>query len=351
MAVKFATINLFHFAEPGIYWHERKSNKVHTPPSWAAKKDWLSQTLTAMDADVVAFQEVVSVEELKQLCLALGYTDFVCLTEPKFDEAEAAGVADGTKIYVNATVALVSRFPVSEAEAISSLGDVIAHTVIDNGAGFSRPPIRCHIAVPDIGDTVVYAAHFKSQGAFVDEDRMDAIADWEEKFKTYFLERMYEGVDQVSKRAAEAGAVYARFRQDIEADLERPVILLGDLNEGPDSHTISILTQGDMVFAIGSIPRAHFPDEHRFRQYTHILYDCYALVPNQQVKRPVTHSGWGSGETLDYAIVSNGLNPKNPRRKGTVVKHEVWSDHFIAGMPKDITSDHAPVVVTVDPVA
>ena len=342
MPVKLATMNLYHFAKPGIYWHERKDSKTHSDTSWTEKTDWVAATLADMDADIVAFQEVVSVDALRQLCEAAGYAEFRCETDPVFDSGDA-------DIYVNATVAIASRHPVNEATAVPALGEIIPETVIDCTARFSRPPLRCEIDIPGIGGTVVYAAHFKSQGAFVDDDAMDAIADWDERIKAYFTQRMHAGVDQVSKRAAEAGAMYARFREDIEGDTDRPVVLLGDLNEGPESHTISILTQSDMIFYIGSVWRAHIPEEHRFRKYIHRLYDSYTLVSSAETKRPVTHAGWDSGETLDYAIVSNGLNPKNPRRRGTVVGNEVWNDHFVQELPKDVTSDHAPVIVTIEP--
>jgi hypothetical protein len=44
--------------------------------------------------------------------------------------------------------------------------------------------------------------------------------------------------------------------------------------------------------------------------------------------RPNTHGGIISGSTLDYVVVSNGLNPKNPRRRGEVTKVEVYDEHF-----------------------
>jgi endonuclease/exonuclease/phosphatase family metal-dependent hydrolase len=47
------------------------------------------------------------------------------------------------------------------------------------------------------------------------------------------MERAMAGVNQVAKRAAEAGAIYRMFRQVIDADPDAPVILLGDLNEDP----------------------------------------------------------------------------------------------------------------------
>ena len=92
------------------------------------------------------------------------------------------------------------------------------------------------------------------------------------------------------------------------------------------------------------------PEEHKFRKYTPPTSTTATRSSRtSRAKRPVTHSGWESGETLDYAIVSNGLNPKNPRRRGTVLGNEVWNDHFVEELAKDVTSDHAPVIVTIEP--
>ena len=340
--IRLATLNLYHFAAPGIFWHERKDRATHGAESWAAKKDWVALMLSGMKADIVAFQEVVSVDELRYLCHEAGYSDFRCVTGPKFDDEDGA-------VYVNATVAIAARFEATHVDAITGFGELIGKTILDSSAQFSRPPLRCEYEIPGIGNTVVYAAHFKSQGAFVDDDEIDAIADWDQKVRHFYTKRMYGGVDQVAKRAGEAGAMYQRFRHDLAHDPDRPVILLGDLNEGPHSHSLAILTQSDMVLEIGSVHYSQIPEEFRHLKHVHRLYDAYTLVPNAEVTRPITHSGWGEGETLDYAIVSNGLNPKNPRRRATVVRHEVWSDHFLDGSEKARSSDHAPVLVTIEP--
>jgi hypothetical protein len=66
--------------------------------------------------------------------------------------------------------------------------------------------------------------------------------------------------------------------------------------------------------------------------------------------RPNTHGGVGSGlRHSTTVVVSNGLNPKNPRRRGEVTKVEVYDDHFAAGLAqlKDRSSDHAPVIATI----
>ncbi|GEO83880.1 MULTISPECIES: endonuclease/exonuclease/phosphatase family protein [Alphaproteobacteria] len=338
--LKVATFNLYHFAEPGIFWHERKASATYTPEQWAAKLAWISGVLAKMDADVIGFQEVVSDEALRTLTQAAGYPYFYNAARAIFDPDDAA-------VYVNATVAIASRLPFTAVNDLAGVAGVPEDTVIDAGFSFSRVPVEAVVAAPGVGEIRIYVCHLKSQGAFVDPDEIDVVSEWAEKVKRYYALRAMAGVDQVAKRAAEAGALYRTFRRTLDVDPEAAVILLGDMNEDPESHTLGILTQGERVFSWGSVAGDAIPEAFAYLKHVFKLYDAWHLVPTQQNSRPVTHSSFGHGSVLDYVILSNGLNPKNPRRHGTVSKIEVFDDHFRDGPPRGIASDHAPVVATI----
>ncbi|MEQ8306508.1 MAG: endonuclease/exonuclease/phosphatase family protein [Hoeflea sp.] len=342
--IRAATFNLYHFAAPGIYWHQRKQGSTYTVPEWEAKKAWIAAMLGEMNADVIGFQEVVSQDELAALLAANGYPHVFFPARPDFDD-------DDPEIYVNATVAIASRFPFVRAEALQGLAGVPGDTVIDEDFRFSRMPVDATIDLPGIGEARIIVCHFKSQGAFVDEDEIDALEDWGDKIRATYMRRAMEGVNQVAKRAAEAGVIYRIFRQSIDADPEAALVLLGDLNEDPASHTISILTQADRVWSWGSVASNGVPQDLAYLKHVYKLYDAFNLVPMQGLVRPNTHGGVGSGSTLDYVVVSNGLNSKNPRRRGEVTKLEVYDNHFADGLAKDRSSDHAPVIATIGSVA
>lgn len=303
--VKVASFNLYHFAAPGIYWHDRKPSATYSEEDWQQKKAWIATIVAEMGADVIGFQEVVSQDELKALMLAAGYAHFFCPAAPAFDPDDPA-------VYVNATVAIASRFPFVSAEPLSGVAGVPADTVIDDDFRFSRTPVNAVIDLPGIGETRIFVCHFKSQGAFVDADGIDGLADWGAKIRAAYMSRAMAGVDQVAKRAAEAGAIYRMFRQSIDLDPDAPVILLGDLNEDPASHTISILTQADRVWSWGSVAANGIPEAFAYLKHVYKLYDAFNLVVMQGLVRPNTHGGVESGSVLDYVVVSNGLNPKNP---------------------------------------
>lgn len=336
---KLATFNLFHYAVPGIFWHERKPEATYTDAQWAAKNAWIGATLDQMGADVVGFQEVVSSDALRNLVAAHGYPHFYVGGAPVFDGVDPA-------IYVNAVVALASKHPMLASD-LSELGGIPADTVIDDQFRFSRTPVVAKVALPDLGETTVYVCHFKSQGAFVLNEDIDAIADWGDKIKTHYRLRAIAGVDQVSKRAAEAGVLFQLFRRALEQDPNARVVLLGDLNEGPESHTMGILTQSERVFSWGSQPQNAVPADKVFLKHTYPLYDSWNLAATPGGLRPVTHRSGQGGSVLDYVIVTNAFNPRNPRRSATVESVKVFDEHFITERPKQESSDHSPVMATI----
>lgn len=340
-AVKVATFNLYHFAGPGIFWHQRKPSATYSELQWAEKKAWIAGMVQKMDADVIGFQEVVSHEELGARMAACGYPYFFCTGHPMFDPDDPA-------VYVNATVAIASRHPFVSVHPLSGVAGLPDETVIDGDFNFSRTPVDAVIDLAGIGETRIFVCHFKSQGAFVDDDEIDAIVGWDSKIRTTYMKRAMAGVNQVAKRVAEAAAMYRLFRQVIDADPDAPVILLGDLNEAPGSHMISILTQADRVWSWGSVEADAVPEEFAYLKHVYKLYDAFNLVVMQGLTRPNTHGDIYSGSVLDYCVVSNGLNPKNPRRRGAVTKTEVFDMHFGTGRPREVSSDHAPVVTTIE---
>ncbi|MCG6442078.1 endonuclease/exonuclease/phosphatase family protein, partial [Vibrio parahaemolyticus] len=58
MQVRFATANLFNYLAPPNAFYE--FNNIYEQTQWQKKQRWLSQKLTALNADVIGFQEVFS---------------------------------------------------------------------------------------------------------------------------------------------------------------------------------------------------------------------------------------------------------------------------------------------------
>ena len=161
---------------------------------------------------------------------------------------------------------------------------------------------------------VIYSVHLNSPGTRVDADVIDTIEGNEAKLSRYFLERAEAGVDQVAKRAGEAAALYARVRHDLSHDRLRPVLVMGDFNDGPQSYTLDIITQRRTVHALGSAHGDALPDDLPELARNYLLFDTEQWAASQQPQRPATFRDPTTEKTaiLDYILVSAGLHPDIP---------------------------------------
>ena len=119
-------------------------------------------------------------------------------------------------------------------------------------------------------------------------------------------------------RAAEAAAL----RHLILADLHesaKPTIVLGDLNDTPDSASTQIVRG----------PTPHKDMVHREKQalWDVILYSTFRIAPERS---PTIHTHIHDGERdiLDHILVSEEFYSRNKERIGDVLRHEVINDHL-----------------------
>ena len=342
--VRLATLNLYQYAEPGTYWYERESDNTHSAEAWEAKRNWVRSTLAALDADVVALQEVFSTGSLRDLANEVGYEHVAIVAEPPRDEADPA-------VFLGPVVAIVSRHPFAgEPSALPVAPELADGTPLAADFAFRRDIVRASIDLPGLGSTTVMSAHLKSQGAFVDGDAIAELPNWRERFREHLRQRAIKDADQIVRRSGEAAAIYLAAMEEVEADRNAPIVVLGDLNDTPDSPTLRLATQREWV---RNIARRRYTGiespADRSWFYAWRLYDAFGLAPNQSGIREPTHaSSWRyPASMLDYALVSNGLNPRNPARVGTVVEHRVFGEHFDDERPLE-TSDHAAVRITIE---
>ncbi|MEO0636201.1 MAG: endonuclease/exonuclease/phosphatase family protein [Pseudomonadota bacterium] len=346
MELKFATLNLYQYLLPGLFWYERDDDNKNSDASWAAKQAWISDMLRQLDADVVGFQEVFSIEPFAELVKAAGYPHLAIVAEPAQDE-------DDSEVFVGPVVAIASRHPFVEPPTPMSTDErLAADTVLEAGFRPRRDIVQAKIDLPGLGPTTVFCCHFKSQGAFVDKDAVAALPGWRERFRDHMRQRVVKDADQLMRRSAEAAAVYLAAMEEVEKDREAPVVVLGDLNDTPDSPTLRIITQGDWISTIGGRQRGSLEAADKAWQFTWQLFDAFGLTPQQRSGwRQPTHkaSYFYPPSTLDYVLVSNGLNGSNPRASWHVKRLKILGNHLITGGDDRTSSDHAAVLAIVEP--
>jgi endonuclease/exonuclease/phosphatase family metal-dependent hydrolase len=153
---KIATLNLLNYACPPFSYYQLDEN--YSASQWQTKNAWLKQTLLNMSADIIAFQEVFSFDALSEFTASLGY-QYIC----KVDDATKSKNCEFT--YIAPVVALASKYPISQVEAVSPDIVLLKHLGLPEDFTFSRKPIKAIIVLPYLGDVRLYVLHLKSKRA------------------------------------------------------------------------------------------------------------------------------------------------------------------------------------------
>ena len=336
MAVfRAATFNLYHFAEPGIWWyaHEPDAPEAARPcfsaAEWAAKTSWISNILAEINADAVGFQEVVSVDALRRLCADAGYPHFAVAAEPKIiDDA-------GASVYRRPVQAVAARMPFTAEAAAAPAGFASAFGLAE-GWNFRRPPVLARFEPPGMPLISLFCCHLKSPGAALHDVPMAEDSGLPaEAQEAQALSRAHAFA--AMQRVLEASALRHLACAEAAAFQGKPheILIVGDLNDTADSPALRALTAAAPSERDGGAAEAEAVPAGPFA-----LRDAYRLSPRdlKSDSRPPTHRSGAAGEAIDFILTSAG------RAGGalTVAGHQVWSRHFIAGEPRT-TSDHAPV--------
>jgi len=302
-------------------------NFARNDPVFAEKLDFLIATLQALNSDVVALQEILDLNALQDLADGLGFHHF-------------AATPDGR----GNRVAILTRNAPSQSQQIDQwrlAQGVEVHRFDNNGnvqvmQQFSRPAFRITVA-HDGGQIDIVTAHLKSKlltfgGNFSTTDE---------------TLRAHTAYFALERRAAEATSLREYVTDLLAAG--RDVVVLGDLNDGPEAATTQILYgppgsqprgPDDATHAAGAFQRADANDARR-------LFNMAKLVP-ENIRWSRRHNG--QNELLDHILTSDGLMPRvNGLRQVptmSILNEDTPSligPHPTAG---GIIPDHAPVTAT-----
>ena len=327
MKVRLGTFNLFQFVEPPYSWYTKKDK--FNQRQWLEKTTWIKNQILKMDCDIIGFQEVFSQDALETLVKELGFHYFTTV--------DIAKLSNNNKMkYVTTTVALASKYPITNIEKVETHLPSIQMHHLDEPFAFSRVPIKATIALPHEKELLVYVCHLKS----------NRLNEFEYIFnKQHTLEHKKELVNKalegkyakaLKQRLCEASSLFF----DIEKSQNIPTVLLCDLNDKEFSLTIDALTSNK------------YHDDKKEEHF--ILYDAsYHYTPkvhnpHPEAKEPLrkpTSYFLGKGNVLDYIFISNTLSKEHENKIAKVTNYTVLDEHL--HMNKDgslLTSDHAQVV-------
>ncbi|MEL6167606.1 MAG: endonuclease/exonuclease/phosphatase family protein [Pseudomonadota bacterium] len=363
----------------------------YTPEEYAWKADWLADQILTMDADIVGFQEIFEEEALarviaeadirgvasnevavpdsskryakKAIFEKLAYTPYA-----EASLAFAPNLSDGPPGQRRPGLAVLSRLGfVGEPEihqellppveiAFSALGGGDAgHFTLDR---VSRPILKVRVPV---GDTVVtvFNCHLKSKlGEYPREDAAPFAP--EADLTNYDPAGRAMGALRAGlRRMAEAHVLRGLILRELEAD--RPVIVLGDFNDGENAVSSEIIS-GERPFRNYSWMRRH-DAEHPSDRYsadenTAIteavervrLHSAEKLFIRRSLRDMVyTASFGGVFESIDQIYLSRHFHPDYDGQLGEMEYFSVFNDHLTDGSHPEapynkLASDHGQIM-------
>lgn len=393
MGFTIATFNVKNLIGPDKVYYPFE---YLTPEAYAWKKDWLSDQLLQMDADIVGFQEIFEenalvdvirdcdekgreINEMSQpgpkkkyrkraIYRNLKYTEY----GPKLALAYAPNMhsreEDGRR---RPGVAILSRFPIIETEVVQDLTNDPIETTFDQLGGgkagdwhlnaLSRPILRAVVKVGD-HEIAVLNTHLKSKlgelgrdenGTRIGEDLLDYDP----------MARALGTLRSTLRRMGEALVLRRMVLADLNAG--RPVIVLGDMNDSVNSVSSEIIS-GERPFKNYSWMRRHdarhendrYSDEENDAIQASVrstMLESAERLFVQRAQRDMIYTAAFNGvyESIDLILLSSHFQEGHPDQIGRLEYLKCLNDHLTDGSFEEapynkLASDHGQLVATIN---
>ncbi len=383
----------FYAARPhNMYWAEGGEGEN----LYEEKVGWLACQLDQMNADIVCFEEVFEKAPLEDVVARSRFSRGAQVLIVGEAEKQPQTV-DGVQAWVHKVprLALVVRkgfevlkfkslhhFPSDfkfSQEVVEESGRHWKVDLLESGESlqkFARPIMKARIRLPaefrgsmgvregEQAEVTVFAAHLKSKRPI--RAHSEGATPRKATYR-YLREHALGDTRSLLLRGLEAAALRAYVLDELERHPHRPVLVIGDLNDGPRSVTTMVAGGLQQPGIHGGIePERSRREEMIDAVADFSLYSAYDLQ-TQRTHRDIyyTHMYDGFHDTLDHIMVSSHFVPKWQRegrgRKnlGKVGNLRVFNDHLIGSEVDDVKSqevgryqhtrsDHGQVTVRID---
>lgn len=351
--VTFGTFNTLNLQDANTRVH--RTNSYYSSTQYTKKVEWVAGMLDRLQADVVGFQEVWSTNALKDAVESSEYFSEDDIIEPT-DNGNDSSVALVTSLRTGTPV-WHTHFP-QDFDLTSKDGGQSGPKVSVNFSRFSRPVLQIMVKVP-IGtnstkEVHVFVAHLKSK-----LPSELSVASRRKLWDNYGNGHTDSGALRLTKlgnkiaagmgsalatvqRTAEAAALRYIIAREMDGN-DRPVVVLGDLNDAASSVSTSIITGNPSYKTILKTRQGRSNDTELFSaewmQQYRSLSDVY-----------YTHIFKSRRESLDHILVSEQFYDHSRKRVWTFEELKVFNDYLLDDdvvSNKDKTvSDHALVTAT-----
>jgi len=392
-SVTIASFNVKNLIGPDREYYEFQS---YTPEEFAWKEDWMADQLLTLNADIIGFQEIFEeaaltgvIDETDRRAIELNsaaipdkskrYHRKVIFRKLKVEPYAGATLAcapnaadPGTPGQRRPGLAILSRLGFEDApEIIQDFAEPLRIPFqplrgMDPGleAGYyelrrlSRPILKAR--VPMGGRTVtVFNCHLKSKlGEYIRPEEA-SYAPEEDLTRYDPVGRALGGLRSALRRMAEAWVL----RREIVGEIGRgrPVIVLGDFNDGEHAVSTEIIT-GETPFRNYTWMLRHDAQDSsdRYTEEENIqitrdiervrLYSAEKLFVRRSLRDIVYTAAFGGNfESIDQIFLSRDFHPDNPDRIGEMTYFSVFNDHLTDGSHPEapynkLASDHGQIM-------
>ncbi len=312
-----ATANVLNLANPGRIFYENQD--TYSQNEFERKIEWLGGRIAALNADVLAVQEVWDEAAIKAAVARSGL---------RYNTVAVPGAENNDRIHGaqnTPRVGIVTRLEVEKLQSFAEFpaGLRIQIPGLGEHARFERPPLLATLRMKHEQVVHVLTAHMKSKRPKFLQDAKGEPQEDREDPKILALATLRS----LMMRGAEAAAMRC-IVADVLSQTHDPLIVMGDFNDGPHSVTTQMIAAtGEVVYDRGARDTA--------------LWNAYEVQGEMALKRDVaySHVHQGSPETLDQIFVSEEFLASSKFSIGDVRRVDYFNDHLQEGRDRS-RSDH-----------
>jgi predicted extracellular nuclease len=312
-----ATANVLNLANPGRTFYANQD--TYSQNEFERKIDWLGGRIAALNADVLAVQEVWDEAAIKAAVSRSGLR-YSTVAVPGAENDDKNNGAQNTP-----RVGIVTRLEVEKLQSFSEFPPELRLQIpgVGEHTKFERPPLLATLRMKHGQVVHVLTAHLKSKRPkFLQDAQGQPLEDREDE-KTTALATLRS----LMMRGAEAAAM-RHIVIDVLKRTHEPLIVMGDFNDGPHSVTTQIIAAtGEVAYDKGARDAA--------------LWNAYEVQGEMALKRDVAYSHVHQGfpEVLDQIFVSEEFLPRSRFSIGDVRRVDYFNDHLQEGKDRS-RSDH-----------
>jgi predicted extracellular nuclease len=312
-----ATANVLNLANPGRSFYANQD--VYSQNEFERKIEWLGGRIAALNADMLAVQEVWDEAAIKAAVSRSGLR-YTTVAVPGAENNEKTHGAENTP-----RVGIVTRLEVEKLESFSEFPPALRLQIpgVGEHTKFERPPLLATLRMKHGQVVHVLTAHLKSKRPkFLQDAKGEPLEDREDEKITALAT-----LRSLMMRGAEATAM-RHIVIDVLKRTHEPLIVMGDFNDAPHSVTTQIIAAtGEVAYDKGARDAA--------------LWNAYEVQGEMALKRDVaySHVHQGSPEVLDQIFVSEEFLPSSRFSIGDVRRVDYFNDHLQEGKDRS-RSDH-----------